>query len=417
MMFLYYSFFTVVLVLAVVVWVRLLVLSSQISATKSADKEIAGKFKNIDTFLLSSNPGFPLLSLVRLLPGTFVGLGILGTFLGFSDGITKLDLSREDPTEFLNHLDVFFNGLKTAFGTSIAGVILSVLFGTILYQWPLNTINFHCTRLYNEVKEEINLAEGAKSEFNGYVTSIREMTETLLTAKKSIEVLPDRFLDVGKSLEESIGPVKETFAAMQSTLENYAVQAKALQGASEQIQQSLTKFIETAGETTGRVNAVLEQTITATKDIQDNNTKLNSDHAKMLEDYKNLHADMDESYKKLLENYKKLYKWLSDVQIKMKDDVASYGVEIKNHFSQLLTEYSERSREIIQSQNVQLLEERRTVLEDYKQIDESISSIMESINKNISDYSSVIEKSLVHTLEEYNNTARKVTESFFGGHK
>lgn len=336
MMFLYYSFFTVVLVLAVVVWVRLLVLSSQISATKSADKGIAGKFKNVDTFLLNSNPGFPLLSLVRLLPGTFVGLGILGTFLGFSDGISGISLSADSDVLFDN-LGVFFSGLNTAFATSIAGVILSVLFGTILYQWPLNTINFHCTRLYNEVKEEINFAEGAKSEFNGYVTSIREMTETLLTAKKSIEVLPDRFLDVGKSLEESIGPVKETFAAMQSTLENYAVQAKALQGASEQIQQSLTKFIETAGETTGRVNAVLEQTITATKDIQDNNAKLNSDHAKMLE--------------------------------------------------------------------------------DYKQIDESISSIMESINKNISDYSSVIEKTLVHTLEEYNNTARKVTESFFGGHK
>ncbi len=399
MMVLYYLFFTGIVTLAFVVWVRILYLSSKISDMPFVEKDVERNYRSVESFLLFSNPGFPVLALAKLLPGTFVGLGILGTFLGFSDGITKLDLSRQDPTEFLNHLDVFFSGLKTAFGTSIAGVILSVLFGTILYQWPLNKIKYHCARLYNDSNEGINFAEGTKTEFDSFLHSIQEMTKTLLTAKESIETLPDKFLAVGKSLEQSIGPVKETFGAMQSTLANYAKQAVALQNASEQIQSSLTKFIETSGETTGKVNEVLAQTIKATKDIQANNVKLNSDHKVMLEDYRELHET------------------LNTAQTKIKDEVASYGKEIKTHFSKLLASYAEQSREIIQNQNMQLLEERKAVMEDYKQIDKNISAILSSVNQNISEYSEVIEKTLVQTLEEYNNTAKKVTESFFGGQR
>ncbi len=347
----YYIFFAAILILALNVYIRLCLLSKQISLTQIDHGTMdSTHYQSTDSYLLYANPTFPLSSLIKILPGTFIGFGILGTFLGFSSGISGMSLSG-NVDELFGKLDGFFGGLNTAFVTSIIGVILSVLFGTA-YQWPLNKIKFHCARIYGELSKTLTPAETAKGEFDSYIGSLQEMTKTLLAAKDTIQVtmqsavekietLPQKFLDVGKTLEESVAPVKETFGSMQETLANYSKQAAALQNASEQIQQALTHFIETSSETTEKVNVSLEKTISSTKEIQENNLKLNS----------------------------------------------------------------------------QILEDQKKALEDYQKIDENISSILESVNKNITSYSATIEKSLVETLEEYNKTAQKVTEAFFGEKK
>ena len=408
--FIYWGFFAIILILALNVYFRLRALANQIAHTEEKSSEINPVYyQSTDSFLLHSSPNFPLSALIKILPGTFIGFGILGTFLGFSSGISGMRLTG-NVDELFGKLDKFFVGLNSAFITSIIGVVLSVLFGTILYQWPLNKIKFHCARIYNELTKTQTPAEATKSEFDAYIGSLQEMTKTLLAAKDTIEVtmqsavekietLPEKFLEVGKVLEESVAPVKNTFLLMQTTLENYSKQAESLQNASEQIQLSLTKFIETSGQTTEKVNESLEKTISATKEIQENNTKLNDDHRKLLDDYKNLHEN------------------LSSIQEKAKEEVASYSEEIKNQFSQLLTKYSEQSRAILQNQNEQLLESQKSTLDEYKEIDEKIGSILETVNKNLGDYSATIEKALVQTLEEYNKTAQKVTESFFGERK
>lgn len=391
----YYIFFAGIGGLAVVVFVRLLALAVKIARTDIGDVADAAQFQSAEAYILHNSPGFPLSAWVRILPGTFVGFGILGTFLGFSDGISGMRLT-ENVDELFGKLDIFFGGLNTAFNTSITGVVLSVLFGTILYQWPLNKIKYHCERIRNKLDANFNSAENAKQEFGQYIQSIQGMTKTLLAAKESIETLPQKFFDVGKSLEESIGPIKDTFVAMQATLENYSRQAESLQNASAQIQTSLTKFIETSEQVTEKVNSSLESTIVATKDIQENNARLNDDHKKMLDDYKALYGN------------------LTSIQKEIKEEVSVYFNEIKNHFSQLLTAYSEQSREILQSQNAQMIEERKKTLADYEEIDEKIASILETVNKNLSDYSATIEKTLVQTLETYNTSAKKISESFFG---
>ena len=347
----YWLFFAAIFILASAVLGRLNKFARQLSQLKIDNTNLNLEFyQTTEIFLLRPSPNFPLSALVKILPGTFIGFGILGTFLGFSNGISGMSLT-ENVEELFGKLDGFFGGLNTAFVTSIVGVILSVFFGTA-YQWPLNKIKYHCARIYSELSKKEIPAEAAKSEFDSYIGSLQEMTKTLLAAKdtvevtlktavEKIEVLPEKFLDVGKTLEKSIEPVKETFGTMHETLENYSKQATALQNASEQIQQTLTHFIATSSETTERVNSSLEKTISATKEIQEDNAKFSS----------------------------------------------------------------------------QILNEQAKALEDYKSIDENISSILESVNKNIAAYSAVIEKSLVETLEEYNKAAQKVTEAFFGEQK
>lgn len=336
----YYIFFAGLFVLSGIVYSKLKKLSEKISKKELDEAGLNFEiYKTPESFIMHSYPKFPLSALVKILPGTFVGLGILGTFIGFSDGISEMSLTG-NVDELFGKLDIFFTGLNTAFFTSIIGVVLSVVFG-IIYQFPLNKIKFHCVRIYNLLANGNIFVENTKLEFDVYISSLNEMTKTLLSAKESIESLPAKFLDVEKSLEKSILPIKETFGTMQSTLENYSKQAEGLQNASEQIQQTLTKFIENSEQTTLKVNTTLEQTINATKAIQENNAKLNE----------------------------------------------------------------------------QISESHKATMKDYQEIDENIGSILSEVNKNLTEYSKTIEKTLVQTLEEYNKTARKVTESFFGEKK
>ncbi len=60
-------------------------------------------------------------------PGLFTALGILGTFLGIVYGLSGLDLEVSDTQELVQGISKLVGGLKGAFGTSIAGLVLSGL--------------------------------------------------------------------------------------------------------------------------------------------------------------------------------------------------------------------------------------------------------------------------------------------------
>lgn len=63
------------------------------------------------------------------MPGTLTGLGLLGTFVGLIVGIGSIQISSLDAA--LASIQVLFGSIQVAFYTSIAGVILSVLFNII----------------------------------------------------------------------------------------------------------------------------------------------------------------------------------------------------------------------------------------------------------------------------------------------
>lgn len=63
----------------------------------------------------------------KSIPGMFVGLGILGTFVGLTLGISDFNFSSSD--KILVSIETLIGGIKTAFLTSLHGISLSILFG------------------------------------------------------------------------------------------------------------------------------------------------------------------------------------------------------------------------------------------------------------------------------------------------
>ncbi len=74
--------------------------------------------------------------LAEITPGILTSLGILGTFLGLVMGLSGLNLNAADTSVLLGAMQKLIGGMSTAFLTSIAGVVASILF---------NLLNTHYT--------------------------------------------------------------------------------------------------------------------------------------------------------------------------------------------------------------------------------------------------------------------------------
>jgi hypothetical protein len=65
--------------------------------------------------------------LLDLIPSTFTTLGVLGTFIGIAIGLQKFNVNNIDAS-----IPPLLSGLKAAFGTSITGIILSIISSKML---------------------------------------------------------------------------------------------------------------------------------------------------------------------------------------------------------------------------------------------------------------------------------------------
>ncbi len=76
-------------------------------------------------------------NVIAQIPGTLTGLGLLGTFVGLIMGIQGIEFTSMNMA--LLSVQSLLSGIQIAFYTSIAGVILSLMFN-ILYRFSWNTM-------------------------------------------------------------------------------------------------------------------------------------------------------------------------------------------------------------------------------------------------------------------------------------
>ena len=68
-------------------------------------------------------------TLAELIPSLLTSLGILGTFMGLSRGLSSLNFA--DSTELVEGIPVLLEGMRFAFGTSVAGISCSLVFNML----------------------------------------------------------------------------------------------------------------------------------------------------------------------------------------------------------------------------------------------------------------------------------------------
>lgn len=68
-------------------------------------------------------------TLAELIPSLLTSLGILGTFMGLSSGLSSLNIS--DASALIEGIPDLLSGMKFAFGTSVAGISCSLIFNML----------------------------------------------------------------------------------------------------------------------------------------------------------------------------------------------------------------------------------------------------------------------------------------------
>lgn len=155
---------------------------------------------------------------MQQVPGTLTGLGILGTFLGLLVGLRSLGFSSETST--IESIQTLLSGVRTAFYTSVAGVIFSIIF-TIFYSRLWGRLEAELDRFYAAFHRNVVQS----SEVLLREQQLRHQRGLAMRLDRIVEVLEARSRDGGKesgNFSESASansPVSESASADSSVSE------------------------------------------------------------------------------------------------------------------------------------------------------------------------------------------------------
>lgn len=183
------------------------------------------------------------------IPNILTGLGILGTFYGIISGLPSGITENSD--HMLDGISVFLGGMKIAFGTSLLGLSLGILFNLI-------------ERCINDILEQkIN-----KLAFKIDFLFIRKTEQSYLySIMLSMESLVDLMTDMPKNMSESIA---SGFSKM--GIEKDEVASSIKQGVKEGFEK-LGESISQSVERQNEINETTERIVEEIKLISDSVVK------------------------------------------------------------------------------------------------------------------------------------------------
>lgn len=244
---------------------------------KSRTIEIAGERKTTqkseEFFTLSEFAAAKSINLkhINSASGILAGLGVLGTFLGLTLGVAQFNSDNAD--QIAESIRNLMGGMSTAFGTSLAGMFLSILYIWFqkkvyyssekairsfnnrmdsIYYISVNDVLINDNRLSSEqlLKQIISLQEGLTTfDEEGNDVSIGAMIHNLYEeSEKQSQALESFSTDLSNELNASLGKTMDTsIVPIIQKLENsHNEMNQRLETLSETIQAPATDLVTSA---------------------------------------------------------------------------------------------------------------------------------------------------------------------------
>tara|TARA_B110000902_G_C14231313_1_gene558984 strand:- start:381 stop:1610 length:1230 start_codon:yes stop_codon:yes gene_type:complete len=292
--------------------------------------------------------------LIDSVPSLFVTLGLLGTFLGIAYGLINFNT---DPIAIKNSIKELLEGLKTAFYTSIFGIICSLVFKTIINI----RLNSGFIAHPDDIKEQ-----------NLYNNINNNLIEIKLFSQSSLLCLNDIADNKLKNISEGTNGLA---IKLDKFFENMASQS------AEAIQDALKLVIDDFNNTFKRFIGQL---------VEKNFDKLTESIDQLIswqQTYKSEISGIKEAYKSLADNHKEFVdtteNWVSKL-----DAIAGSSSQLQNIINDFQSAFDNESR-----------------------FSEVISKINESVD-NLKGTSEVVSKhteQLSNTTEALTNTKDEIT--------
>lgn len=377
--------------------------------------------------------------ILNYVPQLMVGLGLLGTFLGLSMGLSGLDL--KDSTD-INQVNQLLDGVKTSFYTSLYGMYFSIIFTVIInlhigdiekrileLKDNLNLI-FHRnngSEIVQDIKKEIEQIrvsnEGMASAItNGISQEMNKNREASDLAMKEIsELLGAKIGGISQvlsgSFEKTIGDSLEKVFS-KDFIEKFENIKNQLIDVSEKNNKFIIEYkneIKEIAYTTGDLkDSYVELTQKMVEDFNEVKNQLDKKFSQfniIFESSSQMYKELNEFYKKnsfILDESNKMIAKFENVSIKLSD-----FIDIQNTTTRLWESYKDSFDRINNSisQNMKSYDElMRYELNEYqKVISESSNLYNQVISKSSETYGELIDK---RTLEYTRNINEGITQLF-----
>lgn len=362
----------------------------------------------------------PLTGFLRILPGTFIGLGILGTFIGFSTGVSEIDFNNVD--DIVNNVSNLVQGLKGAFSTSIVGVLASIYLNFFVINPGIKGIDVVCKDLCDDLDKKYYDKENKmlsnqinkenkilSNEIKGHVSDILDAIQTmkinlgtsfgdeLINRMKEI-LNAEIFGDLGNKMSESAKKFEEINDKLNNLPDKIKEAHNSLEGVTNSISESIQKTVESMSDE-------MKKTIEITTDsILNLNTQIETTAQYFnpindsLEGVKTKFEEVDESLKKTTES-------MITGQNTFAEKFSTLEI-ISNSFSKI--ESTLESFDSIVEHYQSSTEEYRNILNEFKTLDTNISSIFKQINDASKEYGNVVGENLKKYLEDFSKTTNEL---------
>lgn len=389
----------------------------------------------------------PIQTFLKIIPGTFIGFGILGTFIGFAGGLSSINIS--DSQSLLNGVQNLLDGLKNAFNTSIVGVLASMFLNFVLIHPLFNKLD-KCSKIlcdYLDTKffvSEVDAMSVTDSnnrqipfpqtmgivleKLEQVASNINQMGATVgdqvtqsvkATLDKTIEkIIKEEIKKLKEEMNSSIALLQECQKHLQNAPTHLKEAAEKMQAAAvnndelfrRQNQESVEALTKTIEE---NLNAKFAAYAKAVEDASEEMLNIKNTLALMPEDFSNIDKSIQTTTDKLSSNQETLENALAE-----STEAFDKTTEISKSLTEAYESQSEKIEEMISKFTNILNEykesnkESKELLSGFKGMDEQISQIFAHINENMKNYTDVIGSSLTGYLNGFTEATKDVSAKF-----
>ncbi|MCR5125137.1 MAG: hypothetical protein K6B43_08095 [Treponema sp.] len=379
--------------------------------------------------------GIPLTEVLKIISGTFIGLGILGTFIGFSNAISA-DFSIKS-IKTIDDLNPIFSGLQTAFSSSIVGVFCSVVYNFFVVHPVLQALSDSVKELSDDIDEEYYKSETeiivkelhkndeknasfvnsmntltktlnvASDEFNKTVKNIRALNSEL---KTNIEKLQSEFkTEISKFTGKISSDLEHTFNNFEESVINFSNKINdsmlAITNSVDAVSTVPDRLEQVKNAFGGVVVKVSEQTTDAVGKIMDGVKDEMNLAASSVTDKLVCSVDqMEKNFKSISDN---VCRDISSCVVSVKEKFDEVSFDIQDSLAQNVSNSIDKMNEFVHESSQIMRDEVSKATNDMsKSVNEAVFSATEDV-KNLNES---LNEAVVNAVESVNETAEKVSQ-------